>query len=377
MKMITADRISTEPGKDVDYQQIPLVWLIERIVSVNDKMALNELHENRTVFQYQEKDLLLVDYLVRLRDRDISRLWCGESQVVLDNAFDLTLEKFINIPPKKDRSGHPTGTGGTDCRYYYRAYYAHTVGHSEQKKLSNVLEMEIMAARRLQKFVARHFFLSCLECVRQEQKTTRRYGWRINGQSMTLWMPSELTAKQCRQWLLKNVDDIDPRRDDERHRVQEIIDSRLMRRKILPLGRMGNEALVPADSDVVSSMITEQITADGLAEAVAAEKAAAIDFQRPAIRTLGKANLKKLVLMVFDNLLNGGRAYAHILATFSLSPASLNRFAGSKWHKKPGGAVVVPDLWKNTAHLLARHSDFTEAAKQAGVWKKICQVTGN
>ena len=81
--------------------------------------------------------------------------------------------------------------------------------------------------------------------------------------------------------------------------------------------------------------------------------------------------------MIFDNLVNGGRAYGPILETFSLSKAGLSRFASSRWHSKQGDEVVVPDLWKNTAHLLARHRDFTEMAKQAGVWKKICQVTEN
>ena len=86
---------------------------------------------------------------------------------------------------------------------------------------------------------------------------------------MTLWMPSELTARQCHKWLGENVPDIDPRRDYERQRVQQIIDSRLTRRKILPLDSISKDTIELPDADVVASVITEQINAEGLAEAVA------------------------------------------------------------------------------------------------------------
>ena len=373
--MTKVNSISGLQVKAVDYQEMPLVQLLERIILLNDKNALNELHENRTLFKYRDKDLLLVDYLVRLADVEISRKWCDHNQVTLDKAFDLTLSKFMNIPQKHSKSCGQTGTDGPDCRYYYRACHAYIIRQIAQKQLSDTFEVEIMAAGMLQNFVARHFFLSCLESVRRESKTTRRYWWKSNGDAIVLWMPMELTASQCQKWLSENVPDADPRRDYGRQRVQQIIDSRLGRRNIVSLNGHIADAIEMPGTDAICSAVTEQISIDGLAQTVASEKVDNIASQRPSIKVLGKDKLRKLVLMIFDNLLNGGRAYAHILEKFSLSQGSLNRFAGSRWHTKQGDNTSIPDLWKNTAHLLARHTHFIEAARQAGVWKKIREVT--
>jgi hypothetical protein len=49
---------------------------------------------------------------------------------------------------------------------------------------------------------------------------------------------------------------------------------------------------------------------------------------------------------------------------FGLNRATFSRFAGSQWRSS---GKTVPDLWRNLAETLARHSAFVETARQAGV----------
>lgn len=112
-------------GRQIEpYTQMALVELIRRVVWRADVQALCELHENRPLFRHQNSQpLLLVDFLVRLKQWAQSRRWCQSQPMVLEQAFDQTLAKFLNIPGKNELYQEPTETLGPDCRYYYRAYY--------------------------------------------------------------------------------------------------------------------------------------------------------------------------------------------------------------------------------------------------------------
>lgn len=359
--------------KKFRYQEMALVELIERIVCDGDTHALNELHENRPVFRYQGKrGLLMVDFLVQLKDRRLTGQWCGYNEVTIERAFDLALSKFLNIPQKN--SGPPE-TAGSDCRYYYDAYLQ-CINERIQDSL-DAIETELMAATLLETFVIRQFYLSCLECRRREQKIMRRIFWELDGRRLSLWMPNELTAKQCRQWLNEHIVDVDPYCDWDRDRIQNIIDRNLARRKLVSFASFQVDEKVAGPS-FVSSVIQKEMATNGLAETLANEKADQIESQRPAIRLLGKQKLKTLIHKTFDNLMNHGKDYQYILSEFGLTKATYNRFAGSKWHEnETEDSIRVPDLWKNAAHLLARHPDFVEVAQQTGVWKKVCQALGN
>ena len=59
---------------------------------------------------------------------------------------------------------------------------------------------------------------------------------------------------------------------------------------------------------------------------------------------------------------------------FGLSQATLSRFAGSRW--RSGARTRLPDLWRNVAQTLARHTAFIEMAEKAGVWGKVQRVLG-
>jgi len=219
----------------------------------------------------------------------------------------------------------------------------------------------------------------CLESRRRAQNLVRRYFWQKDGCALGLWMPSTLPGSRCRQWLERNVPDCDPKRVGERERVQSIVNMRLTRPRIIPLDRVAggaNEVAAPEDS--VSSLIEAEISVQGLAWTVAEEKAENIDHQRPAIQTLGKEKLKQLVLVVFDSVVNNEACAKDLVDAFGLSGATFSRFAGSHWDRGEEGGTVrePPDLWKNTARILALHTGFVEAADKAGLFKEGSSTSG-
>jgi len=61
---------------------------------------------------------------------------------------------------------------------------------------------------------------------------------------------------------------------------------------------------------------------------------------------------------------------------FGLSSATFSRFASIRWSEGENLRFSnVPDLWSNTAGVLAANPDFVEAAGRAGVLAKIRQIT--
>ena len=101
---------------------------------------------------------------------------------------------------------------------------------------------------------------------------------------------------------------------------------------------------------------------------MANEKAENINKQRSAIRALGRERLMELIHRIFDGIGCEGHNDVTVARDFGLSKATLSRFAGSRWRdvKK-----AIPDLWLNTAHVLATNPVFREVVEQTGVWDQI------
>ena len=165
----------------------------------------------------------------------------------------------------------------------------------------------------------------------------------------------------------------------ERERIQTIIDRLWSRRRVLSLDRLSQqEQAVSADFGPVQSFVEEETSAQGLASFVAEEKAENITDQRPTIRALGPSRLRKLITTVFDSLAEDRYNAERIAMDYDLSKATFSRFAGSRWASDDdtSGGRDIPDLWRNTAHVLARHEDFVAVARQAGVWDRVRRVAG-
>ena len=360
-------------------EKTPLARLVYSIIQRGDCLALRELHENRRVFRVNSgQRVLMAEFLLDLKDRHPTPQWCGRDLGVVEDAYDLTVAKFHDLP--SDLQGcRPAGSdGGPDCRYYFRAFHEHITREFQQRPPESVIDSEIRAAEVLQQLVTRHFYLSCLECSRRAAKLVRRYAWKVNGSQLVLWLPIEMRGSRCRRWLQQNVPDVDPARPGERERVQALVDRLVAHRRILSLEQFREEGgCIGIEAGAEPSTWATEASVGGLAGAVAEEKAENIGDQRPVIRGLGASRLRKLIRTIFESLTEDRYHAERIAAEFALSKASFSRFAGCRWHRgshDSTGATRIPDLWRNTAHVLASHEDFVAVARDAGVWDRVRQV---
>ena len=375
----TAGSSRDSSAKRAGYGRVPLIQLAMGISQWADHQALRELHANRSVFRNRSNQLVvLAEFLADLRDRDITFQWCGRDPVVVDQAYDLTLSKFLNLPSQRPDGRQNAEHDGPDCRHYYRAFCNHAAAVLKEQPAGNLLDRELRAATLLQTLVTRHFYLSCLECWRRAQKLVRRYRWQVDGASLLIWLPVEMSGRRCRRWLETNFPDVDPKRPGERDRLQGRVDRLLARRRVLSLDRLSaSEGQVLAHHS--RPQCADDISIHGLAAVVAGEKAENLEAQRPSIKVLGGPTVKRLVETVFESLATNQHKAETIARTFGLSKATFSRFAGCHWRRDSGasGESAVPDLWRNTAHILASCEEFVAVARQAGVWDRVRRVIGD
>jgi hypothetical protein len=320
-----------------------------------DRLALEEFHSNRTVFRYPHRPpLLFTEFLDMLRQANAKS--DGLSWEVATWAYDHCLDKFLNSPNKELKSPGP------DCRLYLLACL-HCVEDSLSKEPpADPLEEEVLVAKRLQGFVRRQFYLSCLEAKRRLEHFWSRYCWRLNGERIHLWLPAQLKGRSRGLWLETHVDDPDPQRNGERARIQEIVNKHFMRERLVPLSEADN--IIEAWQDPESG----EGFCNSLSSAVAEEKAGNIHHQRRAIQAIGSHGLRALVLRIFEDLRSDDFNAAAVAKEFSLSKATLSRFAGTEWHDK---GTSIPDLWQNTAQVLAANPVFREVAEETGIWGAV------
>ena len=355
------------------YRHLSLLRLAELIAQDGDRDALRELHDNRTLFYYQiASPLRLAEFADKLRQSKQGWQWSGQDAGVLENAYDLTISKFSNLPAGKI-SGRSLKTQGPDCRYYFGAFVKYASEKMYLEHCVNEAQREMQLAKILQSHVIRHFRLSCLECARSGRQLTKRYLWKFNGHAMNIMLPVQIPARQCSRWLSENVPNVDPSRPGERERVQAVVDGLIAGGKILSIEDV-DEGKILMNRVTIESEVEEQISVKGLADAVACEKAENISSQRPAIQKLGSQKLQKLVLKIFETLADGEYEALSIAKSFGISPATLSRFAGMSWSNDTGNELPVPDLWLNTAQVLAEHSVFTEIAENAGVLSRVKEI---
>lgn len=364
------------------YARMSLLDLARCVVESGDACALGELLEHRRIFRWTGGGgLLLAEYVARLRDRALDRRGTRNAYEVADNAYDLTIDKFSNLPsPKKETSslprddGNPVEQSGIDCRNYYRAFLhqcsARPIPDESQ------LECEAMAAWTLQKLVVRHFYLSRAEAVRRADPHIHRYFWRVKGKDLCLYMPRSMTGAEKREWLEKNIEAPDPDRPNERMRIQAVIDERLLGDRTVVFHEGIVNAMGGTASPALPWAVEHEVSVKGLAETLAEEKAANIAGLRPSIRALRKTMLKTLIKDIFEMLRRGRYDEGSMAGEYGLSKSSFSRFCGSQWAQACSEAErrAIPDLWANLAELLAHHSAFVEAAQAAGVWDSVQEV---
>ena len=144
-----------------DYITLNLLELAARIADDGDRDALDELH-GRTFINHKDRRLRISEFIETLAATKRARQWCRCDPLAVDMAYDLTISKFSNVPDCDPQ----VKSSGPDCRYYFRAfvnYAAETI----KTDTAGHLEVELQASQILQKFIVRHFYLSCL-VVRSE-----------------------------------------------------------------------------------------------------------------------------------------------------------------------------------------------------------------
>lgn len=356
------------------------ISLMRRIVDDSDRLALRIFHDTRTLFYYNGKWLRLAEFVITLRDRKIREKGEDESNRnymshVTDEAYDLTLAKFHNIPSEKhdklisdDGTSDANGfTWGVDCRLYFKYLLENIDTELKKKQVTSEADIEAKVASIANGFVRRHFYLSLKECRRRDT-TSIRHPWEVNGRIIYLFRPSHLTAKQFRDWLEKHITDFNPDDPYEKNRIQEIIDQKYSRGVIVPdddpeiakeLGIIDKDRLELNEGNQFS---------DRLSVYVAKEKSCNLEKLRPAIKKLGKENVYNLVNRIFKDMVEEQYNLSEVARHFSLSKATLSRFAGSEWFedRDQQSRIEIPDLWANTARVLAKHPQLMETVRTSG-----------
>lgn len=374
MSLLESKKTAANSATELRYSTLSLVELATEIVKRSDRRALEEFHNNRTLFRYGgENPLRFIDYLNELRASAAKRLWAAPKAFeVADKAYDLTIDKFNNLPGKKKSSlKAKRKTDGnmkrnrTDCRLYFKAFLKRVAWSFANEPPGCHIEEEALAAMIFQGLVRRNFYRSLLEAVRKANPFWSRYNWMVKGRTISLWLPVSLRGWKRREWLENNMEEPDPLREGERERIQLIIDSKLVRERFVECNEdtwNSNEDENPERFD------SGEPFGKSLAEAVAEEKVRNIHLQRWSIRALGERGLKKLVLRIFENLDCGEYMDRKIARDFGLSKATFSRFAGSRWLEAKS---AIPDLWRNTAEVLSTHPDLKEVAIRTGVWNEV------
>lgn len=343
----------------------PLLLLLERIVDFADHAALRELHDHRTPFRAKlhDRPMSLTAYVVQLCEMQWTQRLCGYDRLVVEQAFDLTMDRFSRLSAPDSRAGGP------DCRLYFGSALKAIRAWGAGQGYTNTLQLEIASARILQQRVTSHTWLCCREAWRMRHPTRTRYAWRLNGTAIQVWMPTTLPGHRRRLWLETNIPDANPKRYGESARVQAIIDEHFGVPRVLSLSDL--PAIGSPDGPIEGGrMLSEDRLPIELASTIAEEKAQRIAEQRPAIQSLGPQRLKQLILEIFRSLTEGEYNQEEIAIAYGLKPPSLSRFAGKDW--KDIGRV--PDLWVNCAQVLAEDDDYVESAIAAGVWDVVSAV---
>ena len=350
------------------YRTRSLIGLLVLIAYEDDPQASEEFHSHRPVFRWSDRrQMLLVEFVDALRRSASAQRFTNCHDEELDYAYDLTIDKYTRLG-----NGCPASpkAKGPDCRLYFQAVVERVHAWEARHPDADALQIETVTAQTLQRLVVRQFHLACLEARRAMYATRSRYAWQLPGGAIYVWLPVWLRGWRRRKWLEANVDNPDPSRSDEKQRVQAIVDQHLGVSRQVTLG--ANVDQVPGDAQseqTLSWLVEHEVTVRGLAQVVADEKAHTLECQRPAIRALGKPTLRRLVHRIFEDLSRESYRDGDVAEAFGLSKATLSRFSGSRWRQHAENSI--PDLWVNTAQVLAHHGVFVEAARQTGVWPKI------
>ena len=349
------------------------MWLLELACRAErgDRQAIAEFAA-RPLFHIAGRQLALPEYVTELARKAQAHQACGGSAVAIDMAYDLTIDKFFIDPLSTMASATKRRRRrGIDCRRYFRGLVRilrHLVQEAAETQ-DPALEETLRQA--VQRYVRRHFPLSCKEACRRLDLWSR-YTWRTESGDLLVWLPRALSGTQRREFLEQNIGPVDAGRAGDRERVQRRIDEMLSRCQILSLDP-DMSAVKARGTNLMSWSDEHGLSVDCLAKATGRRKLAEFSKLPRSIRALGRRRLYQLIIRIFKDLADGCFSLTNLAKEFGMSKASLSRFAGTMWDGN--GAGYVPLLFRNAAGVLADYAPWVEAAKSAGVWERIFTIT--
>jgi hypothetical protein len=360
------------------------IALIRRIVENADSEALGVLVNTRKLFRFRgQNPILLSDFLLILRDKlAMQDGYTNYTCDLADCCYELTLAKYINFPsnPNKTKKSDEYSffTMNVDCRNYYRAFLHNIQKVIDRGKSHTQLQAETNAGRILQNLVYKNFLHSKMECLRHTRFSIR-YAWNVKGSVVYLWYPSYMTAKKFREWLEENVKHFDSKNPKEKERIQTLINKELEWGYNISMDECENfNALGVAMADDHSPIeLNESIMfVNKLADDVVREKVRNIRRLRPGIKKLGAKTIETLILRIFSDLWQGDYKAARIAELYGISKATLSRFAGNNWFekKRDNDDFQIPDLWRNTAGILAGNQEYMQIVLASGVAGKLEKI---
>ena len=356
----------------------PTVELVWRIVEDSDRLALSVLMDTRRLFRLKdESPLLLPEFLMKLRDRLAPpvnpAIYRDEFE---DCVYDLTLAKFSNFPDSSSSDDYSLKATRVDCRNCYRAFLKSMQSKIAQGKIESQSQEESLAGKTLKNLVYRNFYRSKLECERYSPFSVR-YNWKIGGVILYLWYPSYMKVKKFKEWLKENVRDVNPTATNEQKRIQSLINATFSTGGYVSLDEPTVQRTSGKEDEASLVEFYEGFGFVGsLADTVAQEKIENIDELRPGIKKLGKRTIERLVLQIFSRISAGEYEAVRLAEQYGISKATFSRFAGSRWVEKIGDTDVVkiPDLWRNTAKILAGSRVFMETVLTSGFTCKLEEI---
>jgi hypothetical protein len=199
--------------------------------------------------------------------------------------------------------------------------------------------------------------------------------WNGKKKRFYLWYPSYMKAKKFKSWLEENVKNINFDNPSEQKRIQSLIDDAFRWYRHVPLVESG---IYNPDKEEVHSMkpLSGDGLADDLAAAVADKKVLHIKRLRRSIQKLGEVALRELILKIFEDLTNDEFELIKTANQFGINKSTLSRFAGSRWFElsKDDKNPKIPDLWKNTAKVLAENTDYMEMVIRCGFGQELEKI---
>ncbi len=364
-----------------NYKMAPLPDLLSLIAIQSDGNALRELLNNRKPYLVEGKRLDLPSFLREISSKDSSK--AVRNRDLVDCAYDMTLDKFSHLPlSAKPDSTHQLGEADKpkprviDCRNYYKAVLSQFEAWRKAHPLAGTIDTELEVCGMLQRMVVKHFYWSLKECRRAKLPFARRYVWNVNDEKISLRRPVEIPGADFRKWLEENIADPDLMRPGEAMRIQKEVDRHFAQGFFVPWDDKSIAQVSDGDRSAnPESTVVSKPEPSRLALTVATEKVGIFDTMRPAIRELGRDKLFLLITRIFQDIEDGIMEDILIANDFGLSKATFSRFAGSDWTKHIGqDSFSIPDLWLNTAKVLASSPEFTEIALFAGILPQLKKV---